>query len=75
MALDQAKVDFSLKVKANLAQLEAMFPDSIRVKINHHQWNTAAIAMEDADGVPRGTYGGANGTVTPDSGGTDKGGG
>lgn len=74
MALDQAKVDFSAKVRANLVLLEALFPDSLRVKINHIQWNTAAVAMEDADSVSRGTYGGSGGQVHTDSGGTDKGG-
>lgn len=61
------------KIKLGINSLETMYPDSIRIKILHAQANTAAIWKEDEIGLARGTLGGADGTVHPDSGGTDKG--
>ena len=67
------KIAFSAKVQETLAAHHARYPDSILGRIIHSQFNTAAIDAEDAAGVPRGTFGGVDGTVHPDSGGTDKG--
>lgn len=72
MTSDERSV-FSTKVRANLARLEAAFPSSREVHILHGQLNTIAIEQENIDGVARGTYGGVDGTVHPDSGGTGKG--
>lgn len=70
----EEKIAFSSKVKSALASAESHHPKSPAIKILHDQFNTIALDQEDTDDVPRGTYGGVDGTVTPNTGGTGKGG-
>jgi hypothetical protein len=61
------------RIGTTLAALESRYPECRLVAVLHAQLNTLALAAEDQDGQPQGTYGGVAGTVHPDSGGTSKG--
>lgn len=73
MATEDQWLALATKIKNNLTALEAMYPDSLRIKILHMQANTAALWAEDEKSLNRGVLGGTAGTVHSDSGGTDKG--
>lgn len=62
------------KVQTALSAIESRYPDSLAARIVHNQMNTIAIMVEDLTGQARGTLGGVDGTVHPDTGGTGKGG-
>lgn len=80
MSKDQ-RAAFALKVRANQQAIEAELhsetPNLTTLRrlhmIDHHQWNTVALEIEQQDQCGQGTYLGTPGTVHPDSGGTSKG--
>lgn len=75
---DDAYTDILTKVgwvRQNVEAFHEAHPDSMAAVRIHRRLNALAISVEDGLALPRGTFGGSAGTVHPDSGGTDKGGG